>query len=112
VKLPAARADVPPESQTVQPIRGGGIVSRGSPIKNLAIVLGMQLGKPVVDETKIEGNYDFRLQYDDGELNGAAADSALGSVFGAIHNIGLKLEAAKIPMDVLVIDSAERPSEN
>jgi uncharacterized protein (TIGR03435 family) len=74
--------------------------------------LGMQLGKLVADETKIEGNYDFRLQLDDSELKSAVTDSGLGSVFGALHEIGLKLEAKKIPIKVMVIDRVERPSEN
>lgn len=111
-RLPPARTDVPPDDQDVQPIRGGGIQSRGSPIKSLAIMLGMQLGKPVVDETKIEGNYDFRLRFDDSNQTGVGIPSEFASVFEAIHEIGLKLEAKKIPLEVLVIDSVERPSDN
>lgn len=111
-KLPPARTDVPPDDQVVQPIRGGGIQSRGSPIKSLAIVLGMQLGKPVVDETKIEGNYDFRLRFADSNPTSVSTPSEFASIFEAIHEIGLKLEAKKIPLEVLVIDSVERPSEN
>jgi uncharacterized protein (TIGR03435 family) len=111
-KLPPARTDVPTDSQTVQIIPGRGIVSRGSPIRNLAIMLEMQLGKPVVDETKIDGLYDFRLLFDDSELKGSDTDLARGSLFAALHEIGLKLEAKKIPMEALVIDTVERPSEN
>jgi uncharacterized protein (TIGR03435 family) len=110
-KLPPARTDVPPDRQIVQ-YGPGHIVSRGGDIKDLALALEIPLGKLVVDETKIEGNYDFRLQFDDSELKGAGADSAPGSVFGALHEIGLKLDAKKIPMEALVIDSVERPSEN
>jgi uncharacterized protein (TIGR03435 family) len=111
-KLPAARTDVPPDSQIVQIAPGRGIVSRGGTTKGLALMLEIPLGKLVVDETNIEGNYDYRLQYDDSELKNVGNDSAAGSVFGALHEIGLKLEAKKIPMEVLVIDSVERPSEN
>jgi uncharacterized protein (TIGR03435 family) len=110
-KLPPARTDVPPDSQIVQ-YGPGRIVSRGGDIKDLALSLEIPLGRLVVDETKVEGNYDFRLQFDDSELKGAVTDSALGSLFGAVHEIGLKLEAKKIRMEALVIDSVERPSEN
>jgi uncharacterized protein (TIGR03435 family) len=94
-KLPPARTDVPPDSQIVQIAPGRGIVSRGGTIKGLALTLEIPLGKLVVDETKIEGNYDFRLQFDDSDLKGATTDSAPGSVFGALHEIGLKLEAKR-----------------
>jgi uncharacterized protein (TIGR03435 family) len=111
-KLPPARTDVPPDSQIVQIAPGRGIVSRGGTIKGLALMLEIPLGRLVVDETKIEGNYDFRLLFDDSGLKSAATDSTPGSLFGALHEIGLKLESKKIPMEVLVIDSVERPSEN
>jgi uncharacterized protein (TIGR03435 family) len=111
-KLPPARTDVPLNDQSIAGIRGGGLQSFGSPIKSLAISLGMQLGKPVIDETKIEGSYDFRLRFDDSNLTSAGAPSEFGSVFSAVHEIGLKLEAQQIPIEVLVIDSVERPSEN
>jgi uncharacterized protein (TIGR03435 family) len=91
---------------------GGGILSRGATITHLAIGLTLALGVPVIDQTGIRGNYDFRLRFDPSDLSGEVTDSALGSAFSAVHGIGLKLEAKKIPVEVLVIDSAERPSEN
>ena len=111
-KLPPSKTDWLPEARTVQPLAGGGIISRGMPIKHLALILAMQFGQPVIDETKIEGNYDYRLRFDDINVIGAGTPSEFGSVFGALHDIGLRLEARKIPIEVLVIDSAERPSEN
>lgn len=109
-KLPPERRGAAGQSDCS--IRSGYIVSRGGDIKDLALALEIPLGKLVVDETKIEGLYDFRLSFDDSELKSAGTGLAPGSLFGALHEIGLKLEAKKIPMEVLVIDSVERPSEN
>lgn len=66
----------------------------------------------MIDETKIEGNYDFKLRFDEIKPASAGAPSKFGPVFSAIHEIGLNLEARKIPIEVLVIDSVERPSAN
>ena len=82
----------------------------------LADGLRLELGQPVVDETKIEGFYDFRLRFDEGndDLGARPAGSPpiRGSVFTALHDFGLRLDARKVPIEVIVIDSAERPSEN
>ncbi len=113
-KLPAPKTDVAPGTTGVLQM-GGGIWSRGSTIDHLAYGLRLELGEPVLNETGIEGNYDFRLRFDDSDAMGPGTPNApqgLGSVFTALHEIGLKLDARKVPIDVLVIDSAERPSEN
>lgn len=114
LRLPAARTDVPPDSEGVIQV-GGGVVSRGSTIKHLALGLTLELGRPVIDQTNIEGHYDFTLRFDDSDATGvgtADSPSGFGSVFGALHEIGLTLEARKVPIEMLVIDSADRPSEN
>ncbi len=80
----------------------------------------MELGVPVVDETKIAGNYDLKLRFEEGnddlaeKPDGPRVDGTLetGSVFTALKELGLRLESGKLPIEVLVIDSAERPSEN
>jgi uncharacterized protein (TIGR03435 family) len=110
-KLPPAKTDVPPDSPGVIQV-GGGIVARDSTIKHLALGLTLQLGEPVIDQTGIAGHYDFRLRFDDSDTTGAATATGIGSVFSAVREIGLKLEAKKLPVEVLVIDSVEPPSEN
>ena len=114
-KLPAPKTELPPDSPGVIQVGGGLLWVRGGTLGRLATGLRLELGKPVVDETKIEGKYDLRLRFDDSEAMGTgpgAAPTGVGSVFSALHEIGLKLEAQKVPIDVLVIDGAERPSEN
>lgn len=78
------------------------------------------LDRPVVDQTRIEGRYDFVLKWapDDSQFGGhppaaSPADTPLPSLFTAIQEeVGLKLDAVKAPVDVLVIDHVEKPSAN
>jgi uncharacterized protein (TIGR03435 family) len=86
----------------------------------LSIMLGMKA--PVVDHTGIGGRFDFTLNVETlpidrgGRLGNASADFGDNSsnISDAMQNqLGLKLNKIKIPMDVLVIDHAERvPAPN
>jgi uncharacterized protein (TIGR03435 family) len=65
-----------------------------------------------VDKTGLTGKYDFTLDYVP-VAKAATDDSGGPSIFTALQEqLGLKLEPAKAPMDVLVIDSVERPTAN
>ena len=69
-------------------------------------------GRPVINKTNLNGLYDFRLQFS-GEALSGNPDAAGPSIFTAIQEqLGLRLEPSKGPVDVLVIDHVERPSEN
>jgi uncharacterized protein (TIGR03435 family) len=81
------------------------------------------LDRPVVDQTGLEGRWDFLLKWTPDESQFTAIGvriqprgddpSAPPGLFTAIQEqIGLRLEAVKAPTDVLVVDSVERPSEN
>ena len=88
------------------------LVALGPP-SGLTTRLAQLLGRPVLDKTGITGRYDFTLEihYDDPSDHGDASLSA--AVFGALQEqLGLKLEAGKEPIDILVIDHIERPSGN
>jgi len=66
-------------------------------------------GRTVIDKTGLTGTYDFSLDW--APLN--AADAAGPSLFTAIEEqLGLKLVAAKGPVQVVVIDHIEPASEN
>jgi len=80
----------------------------------LAQKLSETLHMPVVDLTKIDGAFDFKLEWVADELQVPVAVDVSGpSIFAALQEqLGLRLESRKIPTDVLVIDGAERPSEN
>ena len=69
--------------------------------------------RPVIDRTGLTGTYDYKLSWAL-DVSSALPDSPEAvSIFTALQEqLGLKLEATKAPVEFLVIDSAERPSEN
>ena len=76
---------------------------------SLASYIGNRLGFIVVDGTNLTGSYDFKLAW--------AADPAGGSgkaslVTALSEQLGLRLEPRKAPVEHLIIESIERPSEN
>jgi uncharacterized protein (TIGR03435 family) len=84
----------------------GTLTGRGGTLERLAAELNIS-GRLVVDHTGLKGNYDMDLQWAPDE-EGTNAD-----LFTAIREqLGLKLEATRAPVEVIVIDSAAKPSEN
>jgi uncharacterized protein (TIGR03435 family) len=86
----------------------------GSPLDMLAQQLSTipGVGRPVVDKTGIEGRHDFELQLAAPPQSAVTGPSG-ESLFTAIEEqLGLKLESQKEPIEILVIDSVARPSEN
>ena len=91
-------------------------------IRDLARVLD----RPVLDKTGFTGEFDLDLRFTDEDImkspGSAAPDDAGGNrlpagpnlpiVFAALEQLGLKLEPAKGPVEVLVVDHAERPTPN
>ncbi|MFT4112458.1 TIGR03435 family protein [Silvibacterium sp.] len=74
-------------------------------------------GRPVVDKTGLTGGYDFTLRWtsDDPGSRAAATDTNTQwpSLFTALEEqLGLRLTSEKQPIDVIVVDSVEMPSEN
>ncbi len=85
------------------------------------LLQAMVLDRPVVDQTELKGRFDFQLKWtpDESQFGGRGgsvkndAADAPPDLFTAIQEqLGLQLKSAKIPVDVLVIDHVEKPSEN
>jgi uncharacterized protein (TIGR03435 family) len=77
----------------------------------LADNLSSQLGRIVVDKTGLNGNFTFKLEWTPDSVRDA--DATAPPLFTALtEQLGLTLEATKEPVDVLVIDSVQRPTEN
>jgi uncharacterized protein (TIGR03435 family) len=93
--------------------RGGHLTGLQVSTAMLATVLADQVGRVVVDETGLDGVFDFELDWAP-ENAQQSPDSSLGSsLFTAIREqLGLRLESTRGPIDVLVIDHVERPTEN
>jgi uncharacterized protein (TIGR03435 family) len=75
------------------------------------------LDRPVVDRTGLTGVYDIQFAFtrEDPQALGMSTlpDNAAPNLFTALQQeLGLKLEPTKAPVDVLVIDHAEKPSAN
>ncbi len=89
--------------------------SKGS-MGDLADQLTSYLQKQVSDRTGLTGRYEINLAFAPVDLDPsleAAANETLPSIFRALEEqLGLKLESGKGPVEVLVIDRAEKPSEN
>ena len=82
---------------------------RGATIPMLANQLAGRIGRSVLDKTGLTGYYEFQLKW----APLGATDSADPDLFAAIQEqLGLKLESSRGPVEVLVIDRAEKPSEN
>ena len=84
-----------------------------------AVLQRAALDRPVVDKTKLTGRYDFNLAWtpDETQFGGTGPwenhPAEYPDLFSALQQqLGLKLEATKGPIQVLIIDRAERPSAN
>ena len=93
-------------------------------MEEVAGVMQSHLDRPVVDQTGLEGRFDFQLQWTPDETTQFAPLGGPGEppkppaetqpdLFTAIQQqLGLKLESTRTQVDVLVIDKVEKPSEN
>lgn len=96
----------------------GKLIAWNSPLSRLEPFLRSELGRPVVDETGLTGNYTFTLEWTPELLsvsstNGGGTEDSAPSIFTALQEqLGLKLVAKKAPLAVLVIDHVEQPSPN
>jgi uncharacterized protein (TIGR03435 family) len=113
------------ESKLEDPSKGrledgeGQLTSVGMPLVFVLRPLTRELGRPVLDQTGLTGNYDFTLKWtpDQKQMaspnNASVSDIAGPSLFTAIQEqLGLKLEPTKGPVDTIVIDYVEPPTEN
>jgi uncharacterized protein (TIGR03435 family) len=103
----------------------GNVAVRNTTMAEFAEFLQSRIvDRPVVDQTGLSGRYDFPLKWTPDGLRAAAAAEPNASpapinpddppdLFTAFQQqLGLKLESKKAPVDVLVIDRVEKPSEN
>lgn len=81
-------------------------------MQKLALQLSVSSGRPVIDRTGLDGEYQYTLEWFPANRI-PPADSDVPSVFTAVEEqLGLKLEAGRAPQDFLVIDYAGKLLEN
>ena len=100
------------------------ITGKSAPISALADMLGALLGRQVTDQTGLHGTYDFLVSYArDPGLEGSlpassdgtpsSADRSGVSLFTALQEqLGLRLEASRGPVHIIIVDHIEEPSPN
>jgi uncharacterized protein (TIGR03435 family) len=90
-------------------------------MKGFAGTLSSFMDRPVVDMTGLAGGFNINLEWAADEMRsnpnggeGRAGDSVPGpTIYTALHEVGLKLESRKAPVEILVVDRAEKvPIEN
>jgi len=119
------------EAKAVEGARQGMSMNRGrlegfaAPMEMLGNILSNTMGRPVIDKTGLTGKYDFVLEwtpeagvdaraqgFGDG-INEPAPAPGGPTIFTALQEqLGLRLDAQKGPVQTIVIDRAEKPSEN
>jgi len=137
-QLPAPGSP-PPRGALMMSMGPGGMTLRATATRVATMVglLQQQLGRTIVDKTGLDGLFDFELTFSAeglgspfgrgfplpqqlppvGGPTGPASAPATSpdpapSLFAALQELGLKLESAKGPVEVLVVDSVEKPTEN
>jgi bla regulator protein blaR1 len=131
------RGPLPPPSGPPQPgerlpcgirIGPGNMAAGGSSLAQFANSLGMFVGRIVQDRTGLTGSYDINLTWTPDQMpqrapgtpgdqpirvNGQDIDPNGPSIFTAVQEqLGLKLDSQKGPVEMLVVDRAEKPVEN
>lgn len=105
-----------PGGMTVSP---GHIVATSTSMPYFTDVLSNELGRTVVDRTGLDGSYDINLNWTPAEGEGGAmpaadvSPSSDPSIFTAVQEqLGLKLQAEKTWVQVIVVDKVHLPDQN
>lgn len=114
-KLPVSKADDTASAshamESLPRVQDGNFVFQNTSIAQFAEQLSQLRGinRPVLDRTGIQGTFDITLK----DAAASVLDPNGPSLFTLIEEqLGLKLQSTKAPVDTLVIDHAEKPSEN
>lgn len=115
-------------SMRPQPVPNGmpmmTLKAGGQPLQALVSQISGMVNRRVVDKTGLTGLYDFELQFSmrgqmplttqaaGGNTTTTAPIDDGPTVFDAVRELGLKLESERGPVEHLVIDSVERPTED
>jgi uncharacterized protein (TIGR03435 family) len=102
-----------PVMRTTANSAGVHITGWHSNMEQLANQLSVTAGRPVLDKTGITGIYAYQLDFNLSNNFDHASDSDIPIMSTAVQEqLGLRLEPQKAPIEILVIDSAEKPSGN
>lgn len=119
-RRPASGLNLPPRSNGAPPCGlssdGQKLSSGGITLARLATNISPLVGRVIINQTGLDGYYEFTLEYSTRHGNAVGVPDPADdrpSIFTALQEqLGLKLESQRAPLDVLVIDRVERPTEN
>jgi uncharacterized protein (TIGR03435 family) len=87
----------------------GVILASAVTMTQIANTLNRAVDRPIVDRTDLKGYFNMRLQF----AQDPGPDAVSPSIFTAVQEqLGLKLESSKNAMEVLIIDSVQKPAGN
>jgi uncharacterized protein (TIGR03435 family) len=108
----------PGEQRTFCGFRGFGVDGQNRKLEVFGITMAelvailqrSELRRTIVDKTGLAGTFDVRMNW---SLESASAADAGPAIFTALQEqLGLRLEATKGPVEVIVVDHVEKPSAN
>jgi len=89
------------------------MIVRNRTVQELVNTLSNLLDRPLLNRTGLEGEFDFTIEYErDPDVPGLFGSVGPAMFTAFQEQLGLKVESTKAPVDVLVIDHVEKPSEN
>jgi len=104
LKLPKAKDPDAPSNWSSGDTMASG---KSMTTAGLAEVLSRSLGRPVVDETGSKDVFDFKISW------ASKNEEPVASLFAVLQEqLGVRLEARRVPVEMFVIESAERPAAN
>ncbi len=113
---PAQRKGMGPGSMMTS---DGQLKSVAIPLSSLVSMLASELSRTVIDKTGLAGKYDLNLKWTPDRVAAAGTDDGqqpadvAPSLFTALQEqLGLKLVSSRGPVETLVVDHVEQPSEN
>jgi uncharacterized protein (TIGR03435 family) len=97
--------------------RPASLNSGGISMSTLASVLTRIVGRPVIDNTSLTGDFTFELEFEPTGFGFSVSEpgepSGLPSIFtGLEEQLGLKLDSMRAPVDVLVVERIEHPTSD
>lgn len=99
--------------------QGRGLHGEAVDMSDLALFVANWTDRPLLDKTGLTGLYNIQTPgwtplraREDGREAEGASDPDRPSLFAIFESLGLKLEVQKAPVEMFIIQHAEKPSEN
>ena len=81
-------------------------------ISDFVVVMQFFVDRPIIDQTDLQGRYDFQLSYTYGDSPNPDPDAPPALFTAVQEQLGLKLQPTKAATEVLVVESIEQPTPN